>query len=180
MIPVPFISIREKISADLLNQPLDPASLMLSLVKEEDYCLTVDLTECKLQYKNIEIDLMPARMALYVLFALKKVNCPLPRGNCGGCIECFLSMSDIYNAQKELSNIYKKLSRTRELTEMSDSGILGLTAENFQSYKGKIRKDLEKGFGLYALPELEITPKGTRPNTRYGFVIEKKRLRIVM
>jgi len=180
LIPVPFVSIRDRISSDLLNKPMDPASLMLSLVKEEEYRLVVDLEACKLLYKNMEMDMMPARMALYAFFAFQKRQCSKEIKSCQGCYECYLHLQKIYECQDEITDIYRKISIFKELSEMSDSGILGLTAENFQSYKAKIRKDLEKGFGVIAMPELTIESIGQRPDTCYGIRIDKKRLRIIV
>ena len=69
---MPFFSIRKKLSDDFLKEPKDPATLMLSLVKEEKASLTVNLKICKIIYKTIEQDLMPARMALYAFFIVQK------------------------------------------------------------------------------------------------------------
>jgi len=63
LVPIPFVSIRDKLSANMLDEPKDPATLMLSLVREEPYRLTVDLAAGKLAYKHLELDLMPARLA---------------------------------------------------------------------------------------------------------------------
>jgi len=62
---------------------------------------------------------------------------------------------------------------------MSDTGIRGLTSENFHSYKSKIRQDLERGFGLYALADLAIEATGKKPDTRYGIKMEKEKIRII-
>ncbi|MBW1920939.1 MAG: TIGR02584 family CRISPR-associated protein [Deltaproteobacteria bacterium] len=76
LIPIPFVSIRERLSDTLLKTPKDPSTLMLSLVKEAPVRLTVNLLERKLVYKGLELDLMPARIALYAFFALQKKDCP--------------------------------------------------------------------------------------------------------
>ena len=62
---------------------------------------------------------------------------------------------------------------------MSDTGILGLNAENFNSYKGKIRKDFERGFGAYAAARLAVAAVGRRPDTRYGIGIDRDKIRVV-
>jgi CRISPR-associated protein Csx14 len=41
-----------------------------------------------------------------------------------------------------------------------------------------IRKDLERGLGLYALGELAIESVGKRPDTRYGMKMDKTKIRI--
>jgi CRISPR-associated protein Csx14 len=139
----------------------------------------VDLSNSKLIYKNLELDMMPARLALYAFFALQKKNCQKPINACRDCTECFLETQDIIKRQQNITDFYRKVAGTRPLEEMSDTGILGLTSENFSSYKSKIRQDLERGFGLYALPELVIESVGKRPDTRYGIKIEKERIRIL-
>ncbi|MBW2039914.1 MAG: TIGR02584 family CRISPR-associated protein [Deltaproteobacteria bacterium] len=178
LVPIPFISIREQLSDTLLKEPKDPATLMLSLVKEEPYQLIVDLANSKLTYKNLELDMMPARLALYAFFALQKKNCKKELTSCRECTECFLDMQEIFAQQDEITELYRKIAGNREFCEMSQSGILGLSQENFNSYKAKIRKDLERGFGLYAHGELAIDSVGTRPDTRYGIRIDKDRIRI--
>lgn len=180
LIPIPFVSIRQQISDNLLNGPKDPATLLLSLVKEEPYSLTVDLVQVKLIYKNRELDMMPARLALYALFALQKHHCKKPVTTCRGCTECYLEVQEVFNRTQDIANLYRQVAGTRPFEEMSDSGITALNKQNFQSYKSKIRDDLKRGFGLYALPELAIEPVGKKPDTRYGIRIDKERIRIVL
>ncbi|MBW1741510.1 MAG: TIGR02584 family CRISPR-associated protein [Deltaproteobacteria bacterium] len=179
LVPIPFVSIRDKLSENMLDEPKDPATLMLSLVREEPYQLTIDFPGCKLAYKNIELDMMPAKLALYAFFALQKKNCKEDLASCRGCTECFLEAQEIFDRQEEITDLYRKIAGTRELCEMSDSGILGLTPENFNSYKAKIRKDLERGFGLLALAELAIESVGKRPDTRYGIKMDKGKIRVI-
>ena len=49
LVPIPFVSVRDKLTDDLLNEPKDPATLMLSLVREEPYLLTIDLKNAKVR-----------------------------------------------------------------------------------------------------------------------------------
>ena len=176
LIPIPFVSIREQLSGDMLKEPTDPATLMLSLVKEEEYRLIVNLLTGKIIYKTLELDLMPARLALYAFFAVEKKNCSKDAETCGTCTECFLDMHSIYD---EITDLYRKTSGSRPLDEMSDTGITNLSADNFNMYKGKIKSDLLGRFGLYALKDLEISSVGTRPTTRYGIRMDKSRIEIV-
>jgi CRISPR-associated protein Csx14 len=88
-------------------------------------------------------------------------------------------MHDIFERQDEITDLYQKIAGTRPIEEMSESGILGLTQENFNSYKAKIRKDLERGFGLYALGDLAIESVGKRPDTGYGIKMDKTKIRII-
>jgi CRISPR-associated protein Csx14 len=179
LVPIPFVSIRNYLSKDLLKEPKDPASLMLSLVKEEPYWLTVDFSSGKLKYKNLEIDMMPARLALYAFFVMQKKNCNKSERTCRDCTECYLQITEIFERQDTLTDLYRKMAGPRPLDEMSESGIISLTPENFNSYKAKIRKDLEKGFGLYAVSELAIESAGQRPDTTYGIKIDKEKIRII-
>ena len=179
LVPIPFVSVRQHISDDLLRAPKDPATLMLSLVKETPYSFTVDLTNAKLMYKNIELDLMPAKLALYAFFALQKKNCREKTNSCRDCTNCYCNLEDILNRAHEITDLYRKIAGKRPVEEMSDAGITSLSKENFQSFKSKIRKDLERGFGLYAVADLAIESAGKKPDTRYGIPIDKEKIRVV-
>jgi len=180
LIPIPFISIRDKLTQDMLDEPKDPATLMLSLIREEPYRLTIDLPSQKITYKNLEIDMMPARLALYALFAMQKKDCEKETASCRNCTECYMDIQTIYRQQDSLTDLYRRISGSRDPLEMSDSGICGINPENFNSYKSKIKDDLRKGFGLYALPELEIVSAGKRPDTTYGMKIDKTKIRVII
>jgi CRISPR-associated protein Csx14 len=63
---------------------------------------------------------------------------------------------------------------------MSNTGIINLNSDNFNTYKAKIKANLLGRFGSYALKDLEIASKGTRPNTRYGIMIDRNKIEIVL
>lgn len=179
LIHIPFVSIREQLSADLLKEPKDPGTLLLSLIREERSRLVVNLVSKKLVYKGLESDMMPTRMALYAFFAMQKRNCTLETESCGNCTDCFIDIQTVFDKQDQITDLYRKVCGTRPVNEMSDSGITGLNADNFNSYKSRIKENLQSWFGLYALKELEIASVGTRPNTRYGILMDKGKIEIV-
>jgi CRISPR-associated protein Csx14 len=179
LVHLPFVSIRNQIPPHLLDKPLDPATLMLSLIREEKNRLSINLIKGKIIYREIELDLMPARMALYAFFAMRKKECKIPGNGCGNCINCFADIGQVFHAQHRITEIYRRLCGTRPIEEMSDTGIVNLNADNFNMYKGKIRKDLINCFGQYALKDLEIASIGRRPNTRYGIRIDRDRIEVV-
>jgi hypothetical protein len=47
---------------------------------------------------------------------------------------------------------------------MSNTGIINLNSDNFNTYKAKIKANLLGRFGLYALKELEIASLGLQRN----------------
>jgi len=179
LIHIPFVSIRDQLAPDLLKEPKDPATLMLSLIKEEKYRLTINLISGKVIYKTTELDLMPARMALYTFFALQKKNCSKEVETCSNCTDCFLDIRSVYERQAQITDLYRKVSGTRPLEEMSDTGIINLNSDNFNMYKGKIKQDLLGRFGPYALKDLEIASVDSRPNTRYGILMDRSKIEIV-
>lgn len=180
LIPIPFVSIREKLAKRLMKDPSDPATLMMSLVREEPPRLTIDLSASKITFKKREVDMMPARLALYALFAVQKKNCQEENQNCRGCLKCYLTISEVLDRQTEIAGYYRRTVSHRDFSSMSDSGILALNAENFNSYKSRIKTDIQKGFGPAALNDLAIESAGTRPETKYGLKIDKERLRVVL
>lgn len=179
LVPIPFVSVRDRIADDLLKQPSDPATLMLSLVREESPSLTIDLVNAKITYKNLEMDMMPARLALYTFFAMQKKNCSKDVKNCANCSECYIAFDGIEDAKDEIAALYRKIPGSRDLSEMSKTGIKALDIDNFRSNMSKIGKDLAKGLGLYATYDLAIEPSGKRPDTRYGLRLDKSRIKII-
>ena len=179
LIPIPFVSIRDHLSADFLKEPKAPGTLMLSLIKDETSNLTINLVSRKIIYKTLELDMMPARLALYAFFAMHKKECLKETENCESCTDCFIDIQSVFEKQDQITDLYWKVSTGRPLNEMSDTGITGLSPENFNMYKGKIKSDLMNRFGPYALKDLEISSVGTRPNTRYGIMMDKGKMEIV-
>ncbi len=180
LVSLPFVSVRKRLTAPLLASPADPGTLLADLVREEQAMLTVDMNGARISYRSQEMDMTPARFALYAFFALQKKECQREPADCRSCSACFLSLEEIFTRRNRIAECYRKIASGREFTEMSDTGILDLNAENFHSYKAKIRKDLERGFGLYALSEIAIDAEGDRPDTRYGLRIGRERLRVVL
>ncbi|SPD73007.1 conserved hypothetical protein [uncultured Desulfobacterium sp.] len=179
LIPIPFVSIRDHLSPDFLNEPKDPGTLMLSLIREETSLLTINLRSRKIIYKKLELDMMPARLAFYAFFAIQKKSCTKEEDNCGNCTDCFMELEQARDKQDQITELYGKISKVRPLEEMSDTGITGLNPENFNSYNSKIKKELLMRFGPYALRDIEIASVGNRPNTRYGIRMDKAKIEIV-
>lgn len=180
LVPIPFVSIRDRLGGEFLREPLDPPSLMQALVREQPYWLTVDLLSAKLSYKNLEMELYPAQFALYAFFAQQKKTCTQLAKACRGCTDCYLERDEVLQHHAEIAAIYRKVAAgSRPFEEMSDSGILGLSKENFNSYRSKISDALRTGFGLYALKEIEIQSVGKKPGKRYGIPIDREKVRII-
>jgi len=123
---------------------------------------------------------MPSHMALYAFFTMQKKQCQKTTLACTGCYDCFIDISAMNEHQDAISALYGKLCGTRPITEMSTTGIAGLTTENFRSLRSKINKAIHRAFGPYASGELEIAAAGVRPDTRYGILIDKKRMEMVI
>jgi CRISPR-associated protein Csx14 len=86
---------------------------------------------------------------------------------------------EVLNRQEDIAGIYRQLEPSRTQGPMSDSGILSLSPENFNSYKSRIRAALEKAFGSYEVETLVITSQGKRPDTRYGIPLERRRIKVI-
>jgi len=176
---LPFVSIRDRLSEEYLKEPMDPATLMLSLIREEERHLVVDLCRNKLIYRGVELDLTPARLALYACFIQLKKECRMDHPDCRDCTGCFLDIQQVFEQQQRIGDLYRKLSRGRVQESMSDSGITALSPENFNSYKSKIRRDLIERFGPYAVKDLEISSSGVPPNKRYGVRMDRSRIKVI-
>lgn len=176
LITIPFVSVRDQLRQELLDQPRPPADLMQALIRDTPQTLVVNLAEGKLVYGQLELDMHPTRLALYAFFAERKKDCRLARP-CTDCTDCFLEASEVITGD-EVARMYERIPGSRLVGEMSDSGIGSLTKENFQSYKSKIRRDIQSAFGQGHLAELEIASSGARPDTKYGIRLDRSRIRI--
>jgi CRISPR-associated protein Csx14 len=176
LVTIPFVSVRDHVRQELLDQPRPPAELMQALIRDAPQIFIVNLAEGKLILGHQELDMHPTRLALYGFFAERKKECRLDRP-CAGCDQCFLEAAEILSSSA-IARMYKRIPGSRLIDEMSDSGIRALTRENFQSYKSKIRRDLLTAFGQGRIADLEISAIGTRPDTRYGIRLDRNRIRM--
>jgi hypothetical protein len=243
LLPLAFVSVRERISDELLRSPQKPAELMQSLIGNEPPLLTVDIPAGKVVYQRREFDMMPARLALYAFFALLKKDCPRLAGlaqprtaitmapeegmrearetapgiadpafllysgednrhaasmirseepalyhagppfdapGCRDCRDCWLGFYDVAGRQARITELYRLAAGGRTVSEMSDTGITNLNAENFNSYRVKINRDLERGFGAPNAARIMIASSGVRPHTRYGIELDREYIRVVL
>lgn len=180
LVSMPFFPVRDRLSDRMLREAETPTALMMSLVKEARQDLMIDLRARTVTWKGVQCDMMPAHLALYVFFALFKKERDCSRSGCRGCDECFLSAVDVLDHQEQITGLYKKICSSRCVEEMSDGGVCSLSSENFNSYRSKIKRILEQGFGAHELKHLEIASVGRRPGVRYGISLDRARIRIVI
>ena len=178
--PVPFFSIRPQLTDTMLRTPETPQALMLSLVRDEHPELVINLRERTLTWKGVELDLRPAWLALYAFFAQKKKTAECQRTDCPGCASCFLTVAELLDECRKITDLYRQTGTTREIEVMSNSGITALSKENFNGYRSRINTELERAFGNHDLALLQIATQGNRPTTRYGLALSRDRIRLVL
>ncbi len=178
LIPIPFVSLRDKLDDNMLSKPHSPGALLASLVKDEERLLEISLRRGTVTYGRVQMDMHPARLALFTFFCeiKKRCLCP-PEESCRNCTKCFLTSEEVLDQQDKITSIYKQICVSRSLTEMSDTGIISLTLENFNSYKSKVKKDLNTTFGAMAAG-FQIISTGKRPETRFGIILSRKKISI--
>ena len=176
LVTIPFISVRHFLSDHLLDHPRPPAELMQSLIRDPQGKMLVNLVEGKVVFNSVELDMHPARLALYAFFVEQKKRCQREI-SCHGCHECYLETGAIIN-NTGIAEMYNRIPGGRLLNEMSATGISSLSKENFNSYKSKIRRDLSTAFGQAHLNNLEISSSGERPQTRYGIGLDRNLIRM--
>lgn len=180
LVPMPFFSIRERLADKFLKGPESPATLMLSLVREKKHELVIDLKERTLSWKGVQCDMMPAHLALYTFFAMLKKADACVNKECRSCFNCFLNSVEILDRQEQIADIYRRICGGKCIEEMSNSGVVALTAENFNSYRSKIARVLEKTFGTHEMRNICIDSRGSKPGVRYGLALGRERLRIIL
>jgi CRISPR-associated protein (TIGR02584 family) len=174
LVPIPFISLRDAIRDPATGRVQTPARLLRRLIREREEPLIVDLRQGKIIYKRKELSMMPSRLALYAFFAGRKLDCLLVRAGCGGCTDCYIDFSQISAAQKDITNLYKKLGGTTE-----SKGICALEKEELRSYVSKIRQDLGRTFGVQAASQLCVQAVGKKPDTRYGIGLDREKIKVM-
>lgn len=180
LVPVPFVSIRDRLAGELLKQPSDPATLMMSLVRENHPGLSIDLPNCKVSYMGREVDMPRAQIALYAFFALLKRNCARKTDTCRGCDECYLDVTAVVESQKEITRLYASACEVQWEDQISrTAGITSLGAEEVRQYRSKINRTITAGFGITAGRLIMIESTGKRPDTRYGIPLDRNRIRVV-
>ncbi|MDD3295478.1 MAG: CRISPR-associated ring nuclease Csm6 [Geobacteraceae bacterium] len=180
LIPMPFFSIRDRLSSRHLKAPDTPAALMLSMVREKRSELVVDLPGGKVLWRGRECDLMPAQLALYAFFALLKRENRCGKDTCRGCEGCALTQDEVVSSSEKVSEVYRNISRGRPVEEMSATGVARLDGDNFKSYRSRINKALERTFGPAETERIAIATHGRRPGVRYGIPLDRERIRVVV
>lgn len=180
LLPMPFFSIRDRLPPDMLTAPASPAALSRSLITDPAGELVVDLPGKRVTWLGREMDLMPARLALYAFFARLKQEADCQADRCGRCDRCFLALPEILARQADISALHARLQGGKSGGALSDTGIQALNQENFNSYRTKLNRDLQECFGQPAAAELGIVSRGRRPGVRYGLPLERTRIRIIL
>ncbi len=179
LVPVPFVSLRDRLDPALYERPRPPAELIAALVRDEEKFLSIDPAAGRLAYGGQECDLAPAQLALYAWFAARKKDCGRKRDTCRDCDQCYVDVQGLLDDTARISAIYQDIPGSRLVEEMSDSGIAALNKENFRSYRAKINARINDAFGPAAARLLGISSTGRNP-VRYGIRLDRKRIRLVI
>ena len=178
--PLPFFSIRERLSANHLRQVESPASLMTALVRERRTELVIDLPRRRISWKGRQADMDPARLAVYAYFAFLKKEAVCGREQCGGCDACMRTVDAISGSDCNIAELYRRhIAPYRDHDAMSATGVLQLDEANFRSYRSKVNRDIEQAFGPYEAASIAIASRGRKP-ARYGIALDRDRIRIVI
>src|SRR5208282_2843744 len=94
LIPMPFVSVRDRLDNRMLKGPEQPATLLLSLVHEKSPELTINLVEHKLVWKGVELGIMSGKSAIYAFCALSQNEVRCRRKRCRHCDACYLPITE--------------------------------------------------------------------------------------
>jgi hypothetical protein len=160
----------------MLRQPESPAALMLSLIREDQPQLVIDLPQRKLVWKGVECDIPPSLLAYYALLALHKQEADCDRAGCRGCDACYLTAEQILQKQLEMTRLYQRMSTREEVK----SGATALDEDYLKQYRAKLNRLIRTAFGDYEARRLQIESTSERPGVRYGIGVERGMIRVVM
>jgi CRISPR-associated protein Csx14 len=161
--PMPFFPLRGRLMDRMLKRPEAPGALMLSVVKEKRAELIVDLISRTLTWKGFQLDLSPAHMALYAFFVLSKNA--VHRGDARNMSQHVMMFSIDYQSLNAppagncASPRHGFCRRARHCFQQF--GIVSLSKENFNSYRAKINREIERRFGELKGRDWESWPSGS-------------------
>ena len=185
---LPFIRLRDKIPLngkgfkELVaegQREIDVASIQPSV--------RVNLSERVIYIGNVDVDLVPIQMVIYVhLLRRKMEGCHFPqRRYCLDCTECFPFLADIASrkAFDEMVRDYRKIygpssGRVEEfLKHWEKKG--GIDPDTLRQNISKINSALKESIkDETLLPYFVITAVGKHGSKRYGVRVEKGKIRI--
>lgn len=174
LVPIPFISLRAAIQDAKTGRIQTPTELFRYLIKEKKQPMIVDLRQGKIIYKKTELNMMPSRLALYAFLAEQKQQCRFLAVSCRNCTACYLDYRQISDGQKIITDYYRRLGGATE-----NKGICALGKEELRAYLSKIRKDLQKAFGVQSADQLAVAAVGKKPDTCYGIPMDRERIGII-
>jgi len=175
LVPIPFISLRAAAQDGKTGRIQTPTELFRHLVRERKQPLIIDLPQGKIRYKKTDLKMMPSRLALYAFLARQKQQCCLLRVSCRNCTACYLDYRQISSAQDTISSLYRQLGGVTEA-----KGICALEKDELRSYVSKIRRDMQKAFGVQAADQLVVAAVGKRPDTRYGIKMDREKIKLIV
>ena len=179
LVSMPFVSLRERLADEMLQTPQEPASLLMSLVREEEPRLVIDLAEGRISWKGVEADMPPARLALYAFFALQKKEADCSVEQCRDCRDCALGYDDLSSASLErIARLHEQVA-DRQLDEETRGIRQGLDREALTQYRSKINRDLRLAFGPQEAARLSLESLGRRNETKYILPLDRSLIRVV-
>jgi CRISPR-associated protein Csx14 len=179
LVSMPFVSLRERLADEMLQTPREPASLLMSLVREQEPRLVIDLAEGTISWRGVEADMPPARLALYAFFALRKKEADCSVEQCRDCRDCALGYDDLGSASlQRIARLHERVA-DRQLEEETRGIRQGLDREALTQYRSKINRDLRQAFGPQEAERLALQSLGRRNETKYFLALDRSLIRVV-
>lgn len=179
LVPMPFFPLRDKLSEEMLRNTESPQTLMMSVVKDEEEALVIDLPQSKITWMRREVDLPPRLIALYSYFAQHKMDNGCDSEQCT-CDDCFLMFHDVSDGQELLTKLYRRTNSTTQSGRLTKAGITDLKDDNFTSYKSSINAILSKNFGLKFSKKIMLTESAKKEGYKtFGMKLQKDKIVIL-
>lgn len=175
LINIPFFSIREQLSKEMLAKAISPDEIMTLFTQDEDVKLVFSIQYSSITWGNKTITMSVAWFVLYLFFAQHKKNTSLNDST------PHLELNHVLDAKDTIARLYTEVNSFQIYKDAtkSDTGILSLTPENFRSYKSKINAKIKRNFGTEGVNQIGISSFGKKPDTTYGLWIPSSSIHIV-
>ena len=103
LVQLPFVSVRDRLLDEDLDEPKTPEELMASLIRDNPPKLVIDLRAGRMSFRGREADLPATQLALLAFFTMMKKECGCTKEQ--ECRRCFLSWEEIEGDQQYLDKI---------------------------------------------------------------------------
>lgn len=162
LINIPFPKVRGLLSGDILKTAAIPADLMANLIRDENQNFIIDWKNKKLKLFEIELDIQPREVALYLYIALLNEQ---------------LKDNGQFAFPREIGDHRDKIIQLYRIITNNNDADLKIDTDNFGPDRTKLNEKINHAFGRLA-SGLCIESMKVEGETMYGINFDRSRISV--